>query len=141
MEQPQLPAPTEAPKPAEPEVLPPLSTEDQAWADKLVAKHFHIVVQRHGRQMFSLVMLSGQTSAALGKLMSHVRLLGSKYQREQAAAVQFLQWATNDLMTKVLQDNKISMEQFIACKTDVEQIGALSMSQPAANESRIILPH
>lgn len=115
---------------------------EKLWLGKMVPQVLQATAVKYGRLCFSLVMMSGIISAALGQQMTLIRLLGSKYQQVLGQTIQVLQKHANDLLVRILNDNEISMETFNECKAEVERIGVLASAAPGGQSpSGLILPH
>lgn len=117
----------------------PWTEEDAAWAEKHVPLELLPHAKKHGRFLFSLVMQAGTAGAALGQAQACVRLLGSKYQRQLGMSVQMQSQILNDMLSRIMKDNKVSQEMFNACRIDIETTGAL-MAAAAPTASGLILP-
>lgn len=115
------------------------SEQDADWLEKGVAGPFQSIALSHGRMCFSLVMQCGALSASFGQIAAQQRAMGSGVQRIVGTALQVAQNISNDLVTRILADQKITQEQFGACRKEIEMVGALSMSAPG--QGRIILPN
>lgn len=131
--------------------VPTLTEEDRAWAEKQVPAMFHPVLEKHGRLCFSLAMQSGMLGHGLGELMVCAReAMRIKTHRSAQIAqaiprlVSTQQGILNDLLTRIMKDNAISIEEFNECKESIERIGVLASGanpQAVGSPSGLILPH
>lgn len=115
-------------------VLKDWSIADVQWLEGTVPIELRHVAQRHGRFAFSLVMQAGTASYSLGLIQK--RTGGN---RELTQALHILSTIMNDLVQCALQGKGKTLQEFAACKADVELVGTMAAGaqteQPGVKKS------
>src|SRR5574341_2051996 len=122
------------------------SEEDAQWLAAIQPPQLQGVAKQHGRKLYAITWQAGMLSEGLGQLAIHTQNISKWGMKRDVQGLmrclQVMQAVGNTLIAELLHAHQLSMEQFRACKADIERTMSLAQPMPPANEAggRIILP-
>ena len=96
------------------------SEEDEKWLAG-IPPALQGIARRHGRELFQLTMQAGAFSHGGGLILRHAA--GNAAVKK---AVGILSSCYNELFLKALASSGLSVEQFLACRKDIERLVELA---------------
>ena len=123
----------------------PWTEADEKWLGSISPDWLRPIAKRHGRVLFQIVMQAGTIGESLGQIQGAAQQVAKWGQRRHVEvfmrATAQIQKVAHHMCIGALQGHKLSMGQFMQCKTDVERAAALATGADGAPTGKIILPH